>query len=99
LARVDLARVVDLAAALDADAHADPMRCASATARSGARSPRARTTRPSASRVARRAPRSGPTTASARSRAGRAAHAARGCGRLLGATTAFAVFAYDGGRP
>jgi hypothetical protein len=101
LARVDLARVVDLAAALDADARSDPAELRQRDRTIGrelaARADDA-TARVAAWLDARRVP--GPSD-------GERARAAQrvlrtilgGAGAVLGASTAFAVFAYDGARP
>ncbi len=101
MSRVDLARVVDLAAALDADSRADPellrqrdrplgreltARAGDTTARVAAWLDARRELGPSAGERARAA-----------QRVLRALLAA--AGGVLGAATAFAVFAYDGGRP
>ena len=101
MARVDLARVVDLAAALDADARSDPAelrqrdrtigrelatRADDATARVGAWLDARRTPGPSDGERARAAQRVLRTILG-------------GAGAVLGASTAFAVFAYDGARP
>jgi Protein of unknown function (DUF2868) len=101
LARVDLARVVDLAAALDADARSDPGELCQrdrAIGRELAARAGDATARVAAWLDARRAP--GPTAgerALAAQRVLRSLLAALGA--ALGATTAFAVFAYDGARP
>jgi hypothetical protein len=101
LARVDLARVVDLAAALDADARSDPAelrqrdraigrelaaRAGDATARVAAWLDARHTAGPSDGERARAAQRVLRTLLG-------------GLGAALGASTAFAVFAYDGARP
>ena len=101
MARVDLARVVDLAAALDADAGGDPAELRRRDRTIGrdlsARADDA-TARVAAWLDVRRA--GGPSD-------GERARAAQrvlrillgGAGAVLGAATAFAVFAYDGSRP
>jgi len=101
LARIDLARVVDLATALDADSRGDPaqlrQRDRAISQKLAARANDA-TARVAAWLDALRAP--GPS-------AGERARAAQrvlrsllvALGAALGASTAFAVFAYDGSRP
>jgi hypothetical protein len=101
MARVDLARVVDLAAALDADGRSDlaalrqrdraigrelAARAGDATARVAAWLDARRAAGPSDGERARAAQRVLRTLLG-------------GLGAALGATTAFAVFAYDGARP
>jgi hypothetical protein len=101
LPRVDLARVVDLATALDADSRTDPEvlrgRDRAFGRKLAARADDA-TARVAAWLDAQRAP--GP---SAGERALAAQRVLRGLlsglGAVLGAATAFAVFAYDGGSP
>jgi hypothetical protein len=101
LPRVDLARVVDLAAALDADAEADPealRRRDRTVGRALAERAGDATALVAAWLDARRAP--GPSSGE---RARAALRVLRtllaGAGGALGAATAFAVFAYDGARP
>jgi Protein of unknown function (DUF2868) len=101
LSRVDLARVVDLASALDADARIDPAelrRRDRAIGREIAARAGDASARVAAWLDARRAP--GP---SAGERARSAQRVLRtllaGAGAALGAATSFAVFAYDGARP
>jgi hypothetical protein len=101
LARVDLARVVDLAAALDADARADPeslRRRDRAIGRQLAARAGDATARVAAWLDACRDP--GPSTGERVLAAQRVLRSLLAvAGGLLGASTAFAVFAYDGSRP
>jgi hypothetical protein len=101
LPRVDLARVVDLAAALDADARTDPDALRGrdrALGRELAARAGDATARVTAWLDARRAP--GPSTGERALAAQRVLRTLlAGAGAVLGAATAFAVFAYDGGRP
>jgi Protein of unknown function (DUF2868) len=99
--RVDLARVVDLAAALDADARVDPearRRRDRALGREIAAREDDATARVAAWLDAHRVP--GPTSGERARAAQRVLRALLAiAGGALGTATAFAVFAYDGGRP
>ena len=101
MARVDLARVVDLAAALDADARSDPAELRQrdrAIGRELAARVGDATARVATWLDARRAP--GPTAGERALAAQRVLRTLLGAaGAALGATTAFAVFRYDGARP
>lgn len=99
--RVDLARVVDLAAALDADSGADPealRRRDRALGRELAARAGDATARVAAWLDTRRG--SGPSVGERARAAQRVLRALlAGAGTAFGAATAFAVFRYDGGRP
>jgi hypothetical protein len=101
LSRVDLARVVDLAAALDADSRADPealRRRDRALGRDLAARADDATARVAAWLDARRVP--GPSSGERALAAQRVLRAVlAGAGMAFGLATTIAVFAYDGGRP